>query len=75
MNRRQEQAQQQAQQQYIAEQQYAQQQAQQQQFAQQQPAPQSAAGGSSDLIAELSKLGELHTQGLLTAEEFAAAKA
>ncbi|MBO1902534.1 SHOCT domain-containing protein [Leucobacter weissii] len=38
------------------------------------PAPQPS-GSAPDLTAELSKLAELHSSGLLTAEEFAAAKA
>lgn len=38
-------------------------------------APEPAASGQSDLITELTKLGELRTAGLLTEEEFAAAKA
>ncbi len=42
--------------------------AQAQQAAQAQPAP------PKDTIAELQKLGDLHMQGVLTDEEFAAAK-
>ncbi len=38
-------------------------------------APAPAPAGQSDLIAELTKLGDLRTSGLLTDEEFAAAKA
>ena len=38
------------------------------------PAPAPAASGD-DLVASLERLGALHTQGLLTDEEFAAAKA
>lgn len=38
------------------------------------PAAPSATGGS-DLIAKLTQLGELHASGILTDEEFAAAKA
>ena len=34
-----------------------------------------AASGESDRIAQLSKLGELHSQGILTDAEFAAEKA
>lgn len=33
------------------------------------------AGGQSDLITKLTQLGELHASGILTDEEFAAAKA
>ena len=41
-----------------------------------QPAPAApAASGESDRIAELGKLGELHSEGILTDEEFAAEKA
>ena len=36
------------------------------------PAP---AGGGSDLMAQLNQLGALHAQGILSDEEFAAAKA
>ena len=32
------------------------------------------AAGGTDVVAELQKLGDLHSQGLLTDEEFAAAK-
>jgi membrane protease subunit (stomatin/prohibitin family) len=49
--------------------QYAQQQAQ---YAQQAPPPQAA---EEDETAQLQKLAALHTQGVLTDEEFAAAKA
>jgi membrane protease subunit (stomatin/prohibitin family) len=42
------------------------------QYAQQAPPPQAAA---EDETAQLQKLAELHTQGVLTDEEFAAAKA
>ncbi|MRG59117.1 SHOCT domain-containing protein [Agromyces sp. CFH 90414] len=69
------------QQQAAAQQQaYAQQQAaaQQQAYAQQQAAAQAApapAAGGTDVVAELQKLGDLKAQGLLSDEEFAAAKA
>lgn len=39
------------------------------------PQPPASAGISSNAIAELKQLGELHEQGVLTDEEFAAAKA
>ncbi len=40
------------------------------------PPPAAAPGaGSDDMIAQLQKLGELHQQGILTDEEFAAQKA
>lgn len=39
------------------------------------PAPAPEAGGQGDLIAKLTQLGELHAAGILTDEEFAAAKA
>ncbi|WP_173921805.1 SHOCT domain-containing protein [Agromyces sp. Marseille-P2726] len=56
-----------AQQQYTAQQQYA---------AQQQAAPAApAGGGGTDLVAELQKLGALKERGILSDEEFAAAKA
>jgi membrane protease subunit (stomatin/prohibitin family) len=42
------------------------------QYAQQAPPPQAA---EEDETAQLQKLAELHTQGVLTDEEFAAAKA
>ena len=42
------------------------------QYAQQAPPPQAA---EEDDTAKLQKLGDLHTQGVLTDEEFAAAKA
>lgn len=49
---------------------------QQQAAAQQQPAPQAAAPApaSTDTTAELKKLADLHAQGVLTDEEFAASK-
>jgi hypothetical protein len=39
------------------------------------PAPAPAASGESDTLAQLKQLGELHDQGVLTDEEFAAQKA
>jgi hypothetical protein len=53
------------------EQQYA----QQQQYAQPAPAPAPAAPAESDMISQLKQLAELHDQGVLTDEEFAAQKA
>ena len=50
---------------------YEQQQYAQQQYAQPQPAPAPAV----DPIAQLKELAELHTQGILTDDEFAAQKA
>lgn len=50
------------------------QEAQQQQQAAAQPAPQAAAPASTDSTAELKKLADLHASGVLTDEEFAAAK-
>jgi membrane protease subunit (stomatin/prohibitin family) len=41
----------------------------------QQPPPQQQAPPAEDKTAELQNLAELHTQGVLTDEEFAAAKA
>lgn len=53
-----------------------QQQYEQQQYAQQPPpAPAPAAAPAPDPIAQLKQLGELHSQGVLTDEEFAAQKA
>jgi hypothetical protein len=53
-----------------------QQQAQPQPVAQPAPAPAApAAGGMDDKIEQLKQLGELHQQGILTDEEFAAQKA
>lgn len=49
-------------------------QAQQQQQAAAQPAPEAAAPASTDSTAELKKLADLHASGVLTDEEFAAAK-
>lgn len=61
-----------AQQEDAQQQQYAQ---QQQQYAQQPPpAPAPAASPMDDTIDQLKKLGELHDQGVLTDEEFAAQK-
>jgi hypothetical protein len=54
------------------DQQYAQQQYAQQQYA---PPPQPAAAPEDDRISALKQLGELHAQGILTDEEFAAEKA
>ena len=39
------------------------------------PAPAPAAGGGNDLMAQLTQLTTLHAQGILSDEEFAAAKA
>jgi hypothetical protein len=53
----------------------------QQQYYEQQPQqyaappPQQPAGGGQDQIEQLKQLAELHTQGILTDEEFAAQKA
>ena len=68
------------QQQYEAQQQQAQMNAAAQQaVAQQQaaaaPAAPAAPSGGTDIVAELQKLGALKEQGILTDEEFAAAKA
>jgi hypothetical protein len=49
------------------------QQYQQQEYAE--PAPAPAAPPAEDNIAKLKELGELHAQGILTDEEFAAQKA
>ena len=46
----------------------------QQQQAAEQPAPQASAPASTDTTAELKKLADLHAQGVLTDEEFAASK-
>lgn len=43
--------------------------------AQMPAAPAPEAGGQSDLITKLTQLGELHAAGILTDEEFVAAKA
>jgi hypothetical protein len=67
-----------AQQQAVADQSYAQQQeieAQQQQLAAQQQAAAPAAPAVDPTTAELQNLADLHTQGVLTDEEYAAAKA
>ena len=61
------------QQQQAQMQQMAQEAAAQQLAAQQQAAP--AAGGGDDMMAQLQQLATLHTQGVLTDDEFAAAKA
>ncbi|MFC9560949.1 SHOCT domain-containing protein [Agromyces sp. NPDC056965] len=67
------------QQQYEAQQQQAQMNAAAQQaVAQQQaaaPAPAAAPAGGVDIVAELQKLATLQQQGILSPEEFAAAKA
>jgi membrane protease subunit (stomatin/prohibitin family) len=47
----------------------------QQQAAQQQAAPPAAAEPEGDPMERLAKLGELHSSGVLTDEEFAVAKA
>jgi hypothetical protein len=47
---------------------------QQQQYAQQAPAPAPAAPAGGD-VGELTQLAQLHEQGILTDEEFAAKKA
>ena len=39
------------------------------------PAPAPAASSQDEVIAQIKKLGDLHGQGILTDEEFAAAKA
>ena len=62
-----------AQQQAAAEQAAAQQAAAQQAAAQQAAA--AAAPAGDDLMAQLSQLGQLHAQGILSDDEFAAAKA
>jgi hypothetical protein len=56
------------------QQQYEQQQYEQQQYAQPQYAP-AAAPVEEDETAQLEKYAQLHAQGVLTDEEFAAAKA
>jgi hypothetical protein len=67
------------QQQYEAQQQQAQMQAAAQEAAAQQAAAQQAAAPApapgGDLMAQLQQLATMHTQGLLSDEEFAAAKA
>lgn len=60
------------------EQAYQQQAAPQQQYAPPPAAPQPApapAGGENDMIQQLKDLAELHSQGILTDDEFAAQKA
>jgi len=58
------------------EQQQAAQQAAQQQAAQQQAAiPAAAAAPADDMMTKLQQLGTLHSQGILSDEEFSAAKA
>ena len=52
---------------------YAQDVAPQQQYAP--PPPEPAAPAGADMIEQLKQLGELHAQGILTDEEFAAQKA
>jgi hypothetical protein len=54
------------------EEQYAQQQQQQQQYQQQAPPPPQAP--APDPIAQLKELADLHSQGILTDEEFAVQK-
>ncbi|MFD4293785.1 SHOCT domain-containing protein [Rhodococcus sp. NPDC058532] len=66
-------AQQQQQEQAYQQQQYAQQAAAEQAY-QQPPAP-AAAPAEDDIIAKLEQLGKLHASGVLTDDEFAAAKA
>lgn len=61
--------------QYEQQQQMAQQAAAQQAAYQQQAAPAAPAGGGDDMMAQLQQLATLHSQGVLTDEEFAAAKA
>jgi Short C-terminal domain len=48
---------------------------QQQAYAQPAPAPAADAGAGSDMTDELARLAQLRDQGVLTDEEFAAAKA
>ena len=67
--------QQQAQMNAAAQQAVAQQQAAMGVGAQQAAAAPAAASGGTDIVAELQKLGALKEQGILTDEEFAAAKA
>jgi hypothetical protein len=50
-------------------------QAYEQQVAPQQPAPAPAAPSEDNTLDQLQKLGDLHSQGILTDEEFAAQKA
>jgi len=53
---------------------YEQQQYEQQQYAAAQPPPPAPAPAQDDLTGQLAKLGELHSQGILSDAEFAAAK-
>ena len=46
-----------------------------QEYQQQEPPPQQRAAPQPDVIEQLRQLGELHTQGVLTDEEFSAEKA
>jgi hypothetical protein len=63
-------------QEYAQQPEYAQQQYAQQQYAQPPPPPPVASAGGGDALgAELERLAALRSQGLLTDEEFAAAKA
>jgi Short C-terminal domain len=63
-------------QEYAQQPEYAQQQYAQQQYAQPPPPPPAASAGGGDALgAELERLAALRSQGLLTDEEFAAAKA
>lgn len=48
---------------------------QQQQQPPEAPPPQAAPAASPDYLAQLKQLGELHSQGVLTDEEFSAEKA
>ena len=59
----------------LEQQQYQQQQYQQPPPQYQQPPPQQAAPAGPSMLDQLNQLTELHTQGALTDEEFAAAKA
>ena len=47
----------------------------QEQYAQQATPPPAPAGGGDDTVAQLKQLAELHAQGILTDDEFAAQKA
>jgi hypothetical protein len=47
----------------------------QEQYAQQAAPPPAPAGGGDDTVAQLKQLAELHAQGILTDDEFAAQKA
>jgi hypothetical protein len=59
----------------LEQQQYQQQQYQQPPPQYQQPPPQQAAPAGPSMLDQLNQLTELHTQGALTDDEFAAAKA